>query len=147
MRIRSPGFANNGSMPSKYTCEGVEINPPLEFIDVPDEAKSLALVFDDPDAPDGTWVHWLVWNIKPDTNHVDEDSVPDGAVEGATSFGEPGYGGPCPPDREHRYFFKLYALDTMLELPGTATLSDLEMAMDHHIIAEAELMGRYERKQ
>ena len=145
MKIQSPVFGNNQSIPSKYTCDGENINPPIEFVDVPPEAKSLALIMDDPDAPSGLWVHWTVWNISPSTKGIAENSRFEGAVEGMTSSGKTGYGGPCPPDREHRYFFKLYALDSMLSLDSSAKKEELEAAMEGHIISSAELVGLYNR--
>ncbi|MEK9178699.1 MAG: YbhB/YbcL family Raf kinase inhibitor-like protein [Patescibacteria group bacterium] len=146
MKIQSPVFENNQSIPPKYTCDGQNINPPLEFVDVPSDAKSLALIVDDPDAPSGLWVHWTVWNIPPQTSGVSENSKFEGGVEGQTSFGKPGYGGPCPPDREHRYFFKLYALDTTLDLSSNTNKPELEKAMEGHIISSAELVGFYNRQ-
>src|SRR3989304_9638033 len=116
MKIQSPSFENNQSIPSKFTCDGENINPPLEFLDIPENTKSLVLIMDDPDAPMGLWVHWTVWNIDPATSGIPENQKFEGAMEGMTSSGKTGYGGPCPPDKEHRYFFKLYALDTTLSL-------------------------------
>lgn len=143
MKITSPAFANQESIPEKYTCDGADISPPLEFSDIPEDAESLALIVDDPDAPAGTWVHWTVWNISPDTTGIAEDSVPEDAQEGMTDFGQPGYGGPCPPSGEHRYFFKLYALDTELELDSSAGKKQLLDAMEGHKLAESELVGAY----
>jgi Raf kinase inhibitor-like YbhB/YbcL family protein len=146
MKIESPAFENNQSIPSKYTCDGENVNPPLKISQMPKEAKSLVLVFDDPDAPAGTWVHWTIWNIDPQTEEIAEASVPQNAVEGKTSFGRPGYGGPCPPSGTHRYFFKLYALDTVLNLDSSAKIKDIESAMEGHVLARAELMGLYKRQ-
>ena len=146
MKIQSPVFENNQSIPSKYTCDGQNINPPLEFADIPKEAKSLVLIMDDPDAPSGLWVHWTVWNIDPSTKGIAENSRFEDAMEGMTSSGKMGYGGPCPPDREHRYSFKLYALDTILDLDSSAKKEELEAAMEGHIISSAELIGLYNRK-
>src|SRR3989344_7852516 len=143
MKLESSVFEHNGQMPPKYTCDGLDVNPPLRFLEVPPEAKSMALIVEDPDAPSGVWVHWLLWNIEPDVEEIDEDEVPEGAIEGVTNFDERGYGGPCPPDGDHRYFFKLFALDTKLELSPSGGKDQLENAMEHHIIAEAELVGRY----
>jgi len=145
MKIESPAFGSNQYIPSKYTCEGDNVNPPLRFIGVPESAKSLVLIVDDPDAPMGTWVHWTVWNISPKVQEIPEDSTPEGAVEGVTDFGKPGYGGPCPPSGTHRYFFKLFALDTTLSLDSSARASEVEKAMEGHIIEKAELVGLYER--
>jgi len=145
MKIESPQFSQNGRIPSKYTCDGEDINPPLKISDVPKSAKSLVLIVDDPDAPMGTWVHWTVWNISPETREIQENSVPEGAVEGITSFGKKGYGGPCPPSGTHRYFFKLYALDTLLNLDSSAEVKDIEQAIEGHILEKAELIGLYQR--
>lgn len=146
MKIASSAFQNNQLMPAKYTCDGDNINPPLTFSDVPQGTKSLVLIVDDPDAPMGTWVHWTVWNIDPTTNEIKENSIPTGTVEGMTSFGKPGYGGPCPPAGTHHYFFKLYALNTTFSLESSSDKSQLEKAMSSHILASAELVGLYSRK-
>src|SRR3989338_10824520 len=116
MNITSSAFKEGESMPAIYTCEGRNINPPLRFGNVPSTAVSLALIVDDPDAPMGTWVHWTMWNIDPAITEIGENSVPAGAVQGLTSSNKNAYGGPCPPSGTHRYFFKLYALDTLLDL-------------------------------
>lgn len=145
MKLTSIVFENSQKMPSEYTCDGPNIAPELDIEDVPENAKSLALIMDDPDAPAGTWVHWVVWNIPPYTKTIAKGTEPEG-VQGKTSFGRAGYGGPCPPSGTHRYFFKLYALDTMLGLKKGSSKEDLESAMDGHIIDEAELMGTYKRK-
>lgn len=147
MRITSEEFNNCEYMPPDFTCDGENINPPFEIHDVPDHTRSLALIMDDPDAPGGSFVHWLVWNIPPETKEIDGgNSIPLDAVCGTTSFGRIGYGGPCPPSGEHRYFFKLYALDIILDLPETANKNNLEKAMQDHILDKAELVGIYERK-
>jgi len=145
LTIGSPGFVNNKNIPSKYTCDGDDINPGLIFNGIPEDAESLVLIVDDPDAPSGTWVHWTVWNIDPATDSITENSVPDGAVEGNTDFGKPGYGGPCPPSGTHRYYFKLFALDTDLDLDISSTAADIEAAMKGHILTKTELMGLYSR--
>lgn len=145
MRITSPAFENNQPIPRKYTCDGENINPPLIFADLPEEAKSLVLIVDDPDAPMGTFTHWTVWNIDPGVSFIPENSVPEGAIEGMTDFGKPGYGGPCPPSGTHRYFFKLYALNTVLILEPKAKVNDLMQAIKDYIIAQAELIGTYSR--
>ncbi len=145
MKIQSPAFNSNESIPAKYTCDGENIGPPLAISEVPDGAQSLALISDDPDAPNGDWVHWLVWNIDPATQVIEENGVPQGSTEGVTSFGKPGYGGPCPPSGTHRYFFKLYALDTMLDLGPDAKKSQVLQAMDGHILEQAEIIGKYSR--
>lgn len=146
MKLKSPAFENYGDIPSKYTCDGNNVNPPLSISEVPEEAESLVLIVDDPDAPMGTWVHWTVWNIDPQTKEIQENSLPEGAVEGMTDFGTSGYGGPCPPSGKHRYFFKLYALDTKLQLPPETTKEKLERAMEGHILVQTELIGLYSRE-
>lgn len=146
MKISSAAFENNSLIPSKYTCEGQEINPPLEFRDVPEDTKSLALIVDDPDAPMKTWIHWTIWNINAKTTQIPENSCPKGAVEGITSFGRTGYGGPCPPSGTHRYFFKLFALDKMLDLSPNSYVRDIESTIEGHIIQKAELIGLYKKK-
>lgn len=154
MNISSPAFTHNSSIPAQYTCDGANVSPPLAVSGAPQGTQSLVLIHDDPDAPMGTlrqgseqaWVHWLLWNIDPQTREIPEGGVPAGAVEGTTSFRKTGYGGPCPPSGTHRYFFKLYALDVMLDLPPTAHIEQLEAAMAGHVIAQAELIGLYTRK-
>src|SRR6185369_212077 len=150
MKIISSQFENEGRIPRGYSCDGENINPPLEFVDVPKGAKSLALLVDDPDVPrslrsDGMWDHWVVFNIPPKTLNIAENSIPRGSVVGKNTSGTALYMGPCPPDREHRYFFKLYALDIMLSLDDTASKSDVERAMTGHILEQAVLLGKYER--
>jgi Raf kinase inhibitor-like YbhB/YbcL family protein len=144
MKLTSPAFEANGSIPSKYTCDGAGVIPPLAFTAVPPAAATLALIVDDPDAPAGTWDHWIIWNIPVSTNSIAEGTPPEGTT-GMNSWKRPGWGAPCPPDREHRYFFKLYALDLRLDLPTSANKSGLEKAMRGHIVAQAELVGRYRR--
>jgi len=149
MKIISPSFQHNQSMPSEYTCDGNNTNPALEFVDIPEQAKSLALIMEDPDVPkhireDGMWDHWLVWNILPTTKNIAENSIPLGIV-GLNTNGREDYASPCPPDGQHRYFFKLYALDTLLDIPGGSTKDALLTAMQGHIIDQAELVGLYER--
>ncbi len=145
MKFITPAFAHNGIIPANYTCDGENLHPPLVISDVPAEAKSLALIVDDPDAPQGDFTHWTVWNISPETREMREGSVPEGACEGMTDFGRAGWGGPCPHRGTHRYFFKLYALDTRIDLVSTATKADLVSVMERHILARAEFMGRYAR--
>lgn len=150
MKIESSAFEHNQSIPSKYTCDGENINPPLSFSDVPANTKSLALIMDDPDVPrtirpDGMWDHWLIWNMPPETTVINENSTLPGVV-GKNTGGQFGYQGPCPPDREHRYFFKLYALDAMLNLNPQSTKQDLERAMEGHILEKVELIGLYNRQ-
>ena len=147
MNISSPEFKNNQLIPSQYTCDGINVNPSLEFSDVPANTQSLVLICDDPDAPMGTWVHWLVWNIDPQNITLKANSLPSGAIEGKTSFGSTGYGGPCPPSGTHRYFFKLYALDIKIDLTPNAGKDNLEQAMRGHILDSAELIGLYKRQK
>jgi len=146
MLIASAAFERNSSIPKKYTCDGENVNPPLTFSGVPENAKSLALIMDDPDAPRGTWVHWTMWNIDPSTINITVGSVPAGAVEGTTSSGKSGYGGPCPPSGTHHYYFKLYALDTTLNLNKSLEKQGLESAMEGHVLGQAELVGLYSRE-
>jgi Raf kinase inhibitor-like YbhB/YbcL family protein len=146
MKISSAAFENNSLMPSKYTCEGQGKNPPLEFRDVPGGTESLVLIVEDPDAHIKTWIHWTIWNIDPGTTHIPENSCPEGAVEGITSFGNTGYGGPCPPSGIHRYFFKLFALDKILDLSPDSYVSDIESTIEGHIIQKTELIGLYKKK-
>lgn len=146
MRLTSPDFYDRGSLPSRFTCDSGDATPILNIGEVPTEAKSLALIVDDPDAPGGDFVHWLVWNI-PSTATELTTPVPTGAVEGTTGFGAVGYGGPCPPSGTHRYYFKLYALDLALDLPTTATKTALEQAMSGHVLAHTQLMGTYQRSR
>jgi len=146
MKIISSAFNHNAKIPAKYTCDEENINPPLQFLDVPNNAKSLVLIVDDPDAPSKIWVHWVVYNINSDVDQVEEDSVPEGGAEGMTDFGKPGYGGPCPPSGTHRYFFKLYALDTSLDLPQNATKQMVEEKMEAHILDKTESIGLYSRE-
>jgi len=145
MKLESSAFQNNQPIPLKYTCDGENVNPPLKINEIPEGTKSLVLIVDDPDAPMGTWVHWLVWNIEPQTREVPESPVFDEAVEGINSFKKTGYGGPCPPSGTHHYFFKLYALDIMLDLDSQAKVKDIEKAMEGHILDKAELVGVYSR--
>ncbi|OGI26227.1 MAG: hypothetical protein A3J76_01435 [Candidatus Moranbacteria bacterium RBG_13_45_13] len=147
MKIASPVFENNGNIPEKYTCDGEEINPPLEFSDVPENTKSLALIVDDPDAPiPGGFVHWIVFNIKPDIKEIKENAVPENAIQGITSEGKTGYVGPCPPSGIHHYQFKLYALDEMPDLDSSAKREDVEKSMEGHILDQAKLIGLYQRQ-
>jgi len=146
LSISSPVFENNGSIPGKYTCDGMDVNPPLKIDNVPSEAKSLALIVDDPDAPRGIWVHWVVWNIDPKTEEIREGTVPKDSVQGINDFEKRDYGGPCPPSGTHRYFFKLYALDSLLNFSSDAGKAGLEKAMEGHILAQAQIVGLYKRK-
>ena len=146
LTISSPAFGHNGSIPAKYTCDGKDINPPLAIGNVVPGTKSLALVVDDPDAPVGTWVHWVLWNIDPNTTEIREDSVPKGAIQGINDFRKHNYGGPCPPSGTHRYFFKIYALDTLLNPAPNSGKAEIEKKMQGHILAQAEIVGLYKRK-
>jgi len=146
LKLSSPAFKHNDSIPSKYTCDGADINPPLVIESVPSSAKSLVLVVDDPDAPAGNWVHWVVWNIDPTTKEIRENTFPSGALQGINDFRKHDYGGPCPPSGTHRYFFKLYALDMMLGLGPKTSKAELERAMKGHIVAQGELIGLYRRR-
>ena len=144
MHISSPAFMHNEKIPAKFTCEGQNSNPPLVIEDVPEKTKSLALIMDDPDAPMGTWVHWVVFDI-PVLSLIQENSVP--GKQGVTSSGNENYHGPCPPSGTHRYFFKVYALDDILNLPEGINKNELEKAMKGHIIEKSELIGLYRREK
>ena len=144
LSVNSPSFENNTHIPAKYTCDGHDVNPPLTIEGLPKETKSLVLIVDDPDAPMGTWDHWIVWNILP-TTEIGENTVP--GTEGLNTWRRQLYGGPCPPSGTHRYFFKVYALDTMLSLSTNATKKDVEKAMQSHILAKGELVGLYSRSR
>jgi Raf kinase inhibitor-like YbhB/YbcL family protein len=147
LEISSPAFENGGEIPKQYTCDGANINPPLRIGNVPSNTKSLALVFDDIDAPRGTYVHWILWNIDPNAKAIKENSVPEGAVQGMNDFKKGYYGGPCPPRRAHKYVFKIYALDTLLNLNPNLSKKDLEKAMEGHIISRSQLTGVYKRNE
>jgi len=151
MELKSLAFEAGGMIPKPYTCDGQDVSPPLSWSDVPNGAKSLALIADDPDAPIGTWVQWVAWNIPAAARvleaHVPKrDSLPNGMKQGTSDFRSVGYGGPCPPSGTHRYFFKLYAVDSTFTLPPSTTKKDLEKVMQGHILQQAELMGKYTRK-
>ena len=152
MVLTSPAFAHEGEIPSRYTCDGEDISPPLQWKGVPAQARSLALIVDDPDAPDPAapkmvWVHWVLYDIPPDTNGLPEGvtELPEGTLEGVNDWHRTGYGGPCPPIGRHRYFFKLYALDTVLPNMEKPTKQELLGAMEGHVLAETVLMGTYRR--
>jgi len=147
LSLSSPAFEADGLIPVKYTCDGANLNPPLTVAGVPPATKSLVLIMDDPDAikPAGrVWDHWLVFNLPPTTANLAENTVPAG-VTGRNTGGQTAYQGPCPPDREHRYFFKLYALDTILDLTEGVNKKEIEQALAGHILDQTELIGRYER--
>jgi Raf kinase inhibitor-like YbhB/YbcL family protein len=150
LRITSTAFANNGEIPREHTCDGGDISPPLEWSALPPGAGSLALIVDDPDAPDPkapktTYVHWVLYDIPTSEVRVGRGQSPSGARDGRNDWKRTGYGGPCPPIGRHRYFFKLYALDAMLGDLGTPTKDELLTAMKGHIVEQAELVGTYER--
>ena len=146
--LTSSAFTNQSTIPSLFSCDGEDISPELSWADPPAGTKSFVLIMDDPDAPMGTWDHWLLFNIPADTRQLSQDvqHLPAGTLAGKNSWGRDDYGGPCPPDREHRYYFKLYALDTTLNLPDGTDKKTLLQAIKEHILGETELMGKYERK-
>ena len=146
MKITTKSFRANHPIPARFTADGKNVNPPLAISGVPSGTKSLALIVDDPDVPMGRWNHWLLWNIKPDTKTIPEDSVPRGAMVGHNDAGTAKYVGPSPPRGTHRYYFRLYALDTKLDLPATADRPILDDAIKGHVLAQAELLGRYARE-
>jgi unsaturated rhamnogalacturonyl hydrolase len=151
IKITSTAFDEGGMIPPKYACDGDDISPPLMWDSVPDGTKSIALINDDPDAPMGTWVHWVLYNLPPDKRQLSEafpgdETLPDGTRQGVTDFGKTGYGGPCPPSGTHRYYFKIYALDTMIESTAVLDKKALLKKMEGHILAQGQLMGRYKRQ-
>ena len=149
--LSSSAFQDGATIPTRHSCEGPDVSPALTWTDPPPETKSLALIVDDPDAPVGTWVHWVLYSIPADVRELPEQAgnggdLANGAMQGTTDFRRLGYGGPCPPPGpSHRYFFKLYALDAPLSLPARATKAQVEKAMQGHILAQAQLIGRYRR--
>jgi Raf kinase inhibitor-like YbhB/YbcL family protein len=151
IELTSPAFEAGGVIPTKHTCDGADVSPRLEWSGAPEGTKTLALICDDPDAPMGTWVHWVIYDIPADTTSLSEgvprdETVEDIAVQGTNDFKRIGYGGPCPPrGKPHRYFFKLYALDSRLELKPGAKKKDVEEAMEGHVLAKGELVGKYQR--
>jgi len=152
MEINSAAFTNGGDIPTRYTCQGDNVSPPLAWSGIPPQAKSLVLIVDDPDAPDPrapkmTWVHWVLYNLPPDSGGLPEavEDLPPGSKEGLNDWNKTGYGGPCPPIGRHRYFHKLYALDTVLDSLDRPTKAHLETAMAGHILARAELVGTYQK--
>jgi Raf kinase inhibitor-like YbhB/YbcL family protein len=151
LRIQSSSFADGGAIPSRYTCDGRNGSPELDFSGVPAGTKSLALICDDPDAPSGVWVHWVIFDLPASTAKLPESAPagakpPAGGLQGKNDFGKLGYGGPCPPSGTHRYEFKLYALDTELKLPAGSSKAQVVSAMQGHVLAEAKLTGKYSRK-
>jgi Raf kinase inhibitor-like YbhB/YbcL family protein len=151
MNVSSSAFSAEGAIPTKHTCEGADISPPLTWSGAPGGAQSFALIVDDPDAPVGTWVHWVLYDLPANTkdlaeNVAKQEQLPNGARQGRNDFRKIGYGGPCPPPgKPHRYFFKLYALDKKLDLKAGVTKADVESAMQGHILAQGQLMGRFGR--
>ena len=150
MELRSAAFEEGGMIPKKHTCDGEDISPALEWTSVADGTKSLALICDDPDAPGGTWVHWVIFNIPGGERDLAENipsqkELPDGSKQGTNDFRKIGYGGPCPPGGTHRYYFKIYSLDTELDLEAGVTKSQLLQAMKGHVLGEGQLMGKYKR--
>jgi len=143
LNVSSPAFKDKDAIPARYTCQGQNVNPPLAITDIPEGAKSLVLIIEDPDAPGATFDHWVVWNIRP-VGLIEENTAP--GVQGANSTGKNAYMGPCPPSGSHRYFFKIYALDSMLDLPPGSDKKAVEKAMKDHILGEGKLLGLYEKK-
>ena len=149
MELKSTAFSDQDLLPAKFTCDGDSISPDLFWENAPVNTKSFALIVDDPDAPRGTWTHWILYNIPAATTSLSENikHLPAGTKVGLNSWPNQDYGAPCPPSGEHRYFFKLYALDTVLDFADTPTSEDLQSAMKNHVLANASLMGRYSRKR
>ena len=150
IKLNSTAFQPDGMIPAKYTCDGANVSPPLEWSGVPEATKSLALICDDPDAPGKTWVHWVVFNQPASKTSLPENVPPQetiagGGKQGTNDFKKIGYGGPCPPSGTHRYFFKIYALDTELKLDSKTTKDQLSQAMKDHLLAQGELIGRYKK--
>lgn len=150
LELKSTAFEEESMIPKKYTCDDQDISPPLSWSLVPNGTKSIALICDDPDAPIGTWVHWVIFNIPANVRELPENIPPQkvletGAKQGTNDFKKIGYGGPCPPGGTHRYYFKLYALDTEINLDAGITKKELLKAMEGHILAEDQLMGKYKR--
>lgn len=152
IKITSSAFTHGGLIPAKYTCDGADISPPLKWDAVPEATQGIALICDDPDAPMGTWVHWVLYNLPPETKELSEnfpqdETLPDGTRQGVSDFGKTGYGGPCPPGGTHRYYFKIYALDKKLDIEPIADKAALLKAMKDHILAQGQLMGKYKRQR
>jgi hypothetical protein len=149
--VISPAFEAMAGIPSNYTCDGADVSPPLSWRNIPAETQSIVLICDDPDAPGKTWVHWVCYDIPPTADGLSAnipaaDTLPAGGTQGLNSWGRPGYGGPCPPGGTHRYFFKVYALDILLNLPAGKTKEEIERAMQGHVLAFGELVGVYSRR-
>ncbi|MHA3772718.1 YbhB/YbcL family Raf kinase inhibitor-like protein [Verrucomicrobiota bacterium sgz303538] len=145
MFLTSNDFSNGGTIPPRFTCEGANDSPSLRIAMPPTNTKSLVLIMDDPDAPKGTFTHWLVWGISPETTEFNTDSVPTGVVQGTNDGGKVGYMGPCPPSGQHRFYFRLYALDIPVKLPAGARRAQVDAAIKGHVLAEATLLGRFGR--
>ena len=150
INVKSTAFEEGGMIPKPYTCDGTDISPPLAWTGIPEATKSIALICDDPDAPRGTWVHWVLFNLPPDTKNLPENIPPqkrleNGAIHGINDFRKIGYGGPSPPSGTHRYYFKVYALDTEIDLKPGITKKKLLKTMKGHVLAEGQLMGKYGR--
>ena len=146
LSLRSPAFVHEERIPSKYTCDGEDMSPPLAIDHIPEGTRSLVLIVDDPDAPSGTWDHWILFNLPADYTRIGEGGTAAG-LSGTNSWGTIGYGGPCPPSGEHRYLFRVHALDTILTLPEGASKADIEHAMEGHVLDKTTLMGRYARER
>lgn len=146
MRFTSPAFSQEEQIPKDYTCDGDNISPPLAIAEIPEGTESLVIIVHDPDAPSGDWTHWLVWNIPSETREILEDSLPDEAIIGTNDFKKAEYGGPCPPSGTHRYVFKLFALDTALDLDPGSSRGELEEAMEEHVLDSVELIGLYSKE-
>ena len=148
--LQSPAFTNDGEIPRQYTCDGTDVSPPLAWQNPPSGTRSFTLIADDPDAPVGTWVHWVIYNLPADTigmveNLPSTEDVKGGGLQGKNDFEKIGYGGPCPPSGTHRYFFRIYALDNELPLKAGAPKAEVEKAMAGHVVAQAQLMGTYRK--
>jgi len=151
IKVTSSAFQDGGLIPSKYTCDGADISPPLKWDGAPKDTKSFAVICDDPDAPMGTFVHWVLFNLPAEISELTENvptgkTLPNGAKHGTSDFGRTGYGGPCPPSGTHRYYFKVYALNSEIDLPAGVHKPDLIKAMEGHILAQGQLMGKYKRQ-
>ncbi len=151
IKISSDAFEDGGMIPAKHTCDGADVSPPLKWEAVPEGTQSIAIICDDPDAPMGTFVHWVLFNLPGATRELaeefpDDETLADGTRQGISDFGRTGYGGPCPPSGTHRYFFKIYALDTKIEMVSIADKADLLEAMEGHILGEGQLVGKYKRQ-
>ncbi len=151
IKLESSAFKESEMIPSQYTCDGKNISTPIKWSGIPEGTKSIALITDDPDAPMGDWVHWIIYNIPPTINHLEENiphdkKLKNGTIQGINDFRKNGYGGPCPPSGTHRYYFKIYALDLILEENSNMTKRMLLDKMKNHILAEGQLMGKYKRK-